>query len=243
VLTIAAAILVPFHLLAAFLSRDVATRSFINNALAPGGTRSSSGGSEILVVYGLLIFQSLAPFFLGGAIARLVSAWYAGGALTAGDALRASFRRTPALVGAWAVLLVPKAAGFACCYLTALVPITFFCVTAPAIVIEGLGPLAGPARSFRLVSRRFWPCLLVIAVASIAASVLSYALGLIPTLLASILPRPFDWLVQGVITAGVSLIVTTALVSVAVLLYLDLRIRTEGLDIELGATDAFARAA
>ena len=37
------------------------------------------------------------------------------------------------------------------------------------------------------------------------------------------------------------MVVTTALVSMSVLLYLDLRIRTEGLDIELQAADAFAR--
>ena len=36
------------------------------------------------------------------------------------------------------------------------------------------------------------------------------------------------------------MVVTTALVSVSVLLYLDLRIRTEGLDLELDAADAFA---
>ena len=39
--------------------------------------------------------------------------------------------------------------------------------------------------------------------------------------------------------AGAALIATTALVGVSVLLYIDLRARTEGLDLELRAVDAF----
>ncbi len=67
-------------------------------------------------------------------------------------------------------------------------------------------------------------------------------LGGVPEFFAALLPPPFDWLTTAVISAAVSMVVTTALVSMSVLLYLDLRIRTEGLDIELHAADAFARA-
>ena len=58
-----------------------------------------------------------------------------------------------------------------------------------------------------------------------------------PEYLAGLLPAPFDWMATGIVSAAVSMVVTTALVSMSVLLYLDLRIRTEGLDIELQAAE------
>ena len=183
---------------------------------------------------------TLAPFFLGGALARLVSAWYAGSDLTAGDALRAAWHRAPALAAAYLVLLPLKLLGLMVCTVGIIPVMTLFALTAPAITIEGLGPIAGARRSWRLVSRRFWPCVGVIVVATIGAYVLNSIFSSVPQLLTSLLPAPFDWLGRGLVEAAVSLVVTTALVSVSVLLYLDLRIRTEGLDLELEAADVFA---
>ncbi len=194
----------------------------------------------MLVGYLGVALLTLAPFFLGGALARLVSAWYAGGDLSAGDALRAAWHKAPALAGAYLVLLPLKILGLMLCLVGAVPVVTLFALTAPAITIEGLGPIAGARRSWRLVSRRFWPCVGVIVVASIGAYVLNSIFSSIPQLLTSLLPAPFDWLGRGLVESAVSLVVTTALVSVSVLLYLDLRIRTEGLDLELQAADVFA---
>ena len=73
------------------------------------------------------------------------------------------------------------------------------------------------------------------------AYVLTNIFSTVPEVLTSLLPAPFNWLARGMVGALVSMVVTTALVSVAVLLYLDLRIRTEGLDLELEAADVFTR--
>ncbi len=244
VFTIAAVILVPVHLIAAFAQRNNSIGASIDNLTNTLNTGQSTGtsDSQVFTVYAASALAALALFFLGGAIGRLVSAWYAGGDITASEALRASFRRTPALVAAFALLLPLKLLGLCGFYFGALVPVTLFSLTAPAMVIEGLGPINGARRSWRLIARRFWFCILVVLLAVIGSGILTNVLGGVPEYLAGLLPSPFDWIGTGIVSSAVSMVVTTALVSMSVLLYLDLRIRTEGLDIELQAADAFARA-
>lgn len=242
VFAVAAAILIPFHLLTAYITHDARAGLSIGRIFDGSGSTQSATVTGVGWVYLALGLSTLAPFLLGGALGSLVSSWYAGGDLSAREALRAMARRSPALVGAWLVLLPLKVISFAACLVPSLAVITLFVVTAPAITVEGLGPIAGASRSWRLVSRRFWPSLAAVVAASIGAYVLNLIFGLLPQVLAGLLPAPFDWLGQALVTAAVALVVQTALLSVAVLLYLDLRIRTEGLDLVLAATDAFPRA-
>ncbi|MGZ4728369.1 MAG: hypothetical protein ACXWB2_11665 [Acidimicrobiales bacterium] len=244
VFTIAAVILIPVHLIAAFAQRDTSVGASFGNLVNAfnTGQSTSTSDSQVLAVYGASALAALALFFLGGAIGRLVSAWYAGGDITATEALAASFRRAPALVAALLMLLPLKFLGLCGLYFGVLFPVTLFSLTAPALVVEGIGPVAAARRSWRLIARRFWFCVLAVLLAALGSSLLTSVLGGVPEFFASLLPPPFDWLTNAAIGAGVSMVVTTALVSMSVLLYLDLRIRTEGLDIELQAADAFARA-
>ena len=115
-------------------------------------------------------------------------------------------------------------------------------MTAPAIVVEQLGPWDGVVRSVTLVSRRFWWAVFVTDVASLGVYVLSRLWRIVGTDLAGILAEPWSWIVSGLLNGALDLVFVTALLSVSVLLYLDLRVRTEGLDIELGVADAFGRA-
>ena len=103
-------------------------------------------------------------------------------------------------------------------------------------------PVRGIKRSAQLVSRRFWPSLGIILLASLIEMVLQFSLAAIPMIIAVFLPSPADWIVLAVGGSAAALIATTALVGVSVLLYIDLRARSEGLDLELRAMDAFDRA-
>ena len=244
VFTIAAVILIPAHLLAAFAQRDASLSSSIDNITNTLNTGQSTpiSDSQVLASYGALALLAVSLFFLGGALGRLVTAWYTGGDISAGEALGAAFRRTPALVAAFLVLLPLKFAGLIACYVGVIVPVTLFSLTAPVLVVEGVGPVQAARRSWRLIARRFWFCVGLVLLGVIGSGLLTNLLGGVPSYFASLLPRPFDWLTAAAISTAVLMVVTTALVSMSVLLYLDLRIRTEGLDIELEATDAFARA-
>ncbi len=241
VLGIAAAILVPVFMVAAFLQRDAANGYSFGSGLSLTQVLATSGGT-VVSEYAAAILVAASLFYLGGALGRLVSAWYAGGDLTAGQALAAAFRRTPALMAAFAMLLPVKVVSAMLCYLPVIPTVTLFSLTAPAIVIEGLGPFAGARRSWQLIARRFWPSLGIIVAATLGSSILSSVLTVLPTLFALLLPNPGQWIVLGLARAAVALVIVTTLVSVSVLLYMDLRIRTEGLDLELAAADAFVDA-
>jgi hypothetical protein len=236
---IAGAILVPVYMVGAFFQRNILRDSTFGLPSFGAGGLVTLTPTDLLGSVAAALLAAAALFLLGGALGRLVTAWYAGGDLSAGEALAASFRRAPALLAAFVVLLPLKVIGYAFEEVGALLPVTLFAVTAPIITVEGLGPIAGARRSWRLVMRRFWPCVLVIVVGAIGSSVMTFALELIPDALASLLPSPLDWIVTGAARGAVAMVVTTALASLSVLLYLDLRIRTEGLDLELDASDAF----
>lgn len=199
-------------------------------------------GASVPVTVFVAALASLSLFFVGGVVATFVSGWYAGKEVTGGDALRASFRRTGAFLAAWALLLPVKAMSYVLCVLPLAVTVTFFALVAPAIVIEGLGPLQGIRRSAQLVARRFWPTLGIVMLATLVENVLQTALSAIPLIVAALVPAPANWIVLAAGNAAAALVTTTALVGVSVLLYFDLRARTEGLDLDIRAADAFGRA-
>jgi hypothetical protein len=190
----------------------------------------------------VVAIATLSMFFVGGIVSNFVASWYAGNDLRAGEALRATFRRTPAFLIAWLVLFPVKVVSYVLCIAPIAVTVTFFALTAPAITMEGIGPFGGIRRSAQLVARRFWRCLGVVLLASLLEVVLQFALAAIPTIIAVFVPSPGDWIVLAAGEAAAALVTTTALVGASVLLYIDLRARTEGLDLELRAVDAFDRA-
>jgi hypothetical protein len=233
-----AVVIVPIQMLAVWL------QSLADDPVeqSPYGALSSlTSGASLPVTMLVAAIASLSLFFVGGIVSSFVVAWYSGRDISVGEALRAAFRRWGPFLVAWAVLLPVKAVSYALCILPLAVTVTFFALTAPVITIEGLGPFAAIKRSAQLISRRFWPALGVVLLATLIETVLQFALAAIPMIIAIFLPAPADWMVLAVGEAGAALIATTALVGVSVLLYIDLRVRTEGLDLELRATDAFDR--
>jgi len=232
-----AVIIVPTQIVAVWLqstTTDAVDRSPYDTLL------DLTSGASIPITLLVASLASLSLFYVGGIVATFATAWYSGRDITGGDALRSTFRRTLPFVAAWALLLPVKALSYAFCVFPLAVTVTLFALTAPAIAVEGLGPWAGIKRSAQLVTRRFWPALGVIVLSALIETVLQFALSAIPMIIAIFLPPPADWIVLAAGNAGAALIATTALVGVSVLLYIDLRVRTEGLDLDLRAADAFS---
>jgi hypothetical protein len=240
VLGAAAAVVVPLQVIAVLVQRAVVDTDELATVLTGGPLLPGATGGTFVgaLVVGLL--QSLLLFFLGAVVATFVSAWYAGDEVDGRQALRASVSHSGALVAAWLLLTPLKAVSYALCVLPLAVTVTFFALTAPAIVVERLGPIAGIKRSAQLVSRQFWRCLGIVLLSALVESVLQSALTIIPTIVAVLVPESIGWILLAVGQAAAGLLTLTALVAVSVLLYFDLRMRTEGLDIELRARDAYA---
>jgi len=126
---------------------------------------------------------------------------------------------------------------YAACYLG------FWAVAAPALLLENLGVTAALRRSFRLVRGSFWRVfgisLLTAVIAYVVRQVFAVPFSLIGTLLAEVadisgLSGAFVQLLIsdiGTILAGAVLYPFTA--GAVALLYLDLRMRREGMDVEV----------
>ena len=235
VFVIAGVFVVPLELVSAWVQRDSLADSGLAGALSAASSGSSNADINAAAII-LIVLSGLVLSFVAGAVAHLLSSWYAETAVTAGDALRASLRRAPALIVAWLIVHLAEGGAALGFLLPALFVMPLFLVTAPAIVVEHLGPWAGVRRSWRLCRVRYGAVLgagLLIAIVSTLLTVALSGLGLVFSLL------PFGWIID-VVCRGASALVTVPFVAAATtLVYLDLRIRAEGLDLELDIAEHF----
>ncbi len=224
-----------------------------------GGARASTGIEELLWVLGLMV-NSLATCLVGGYLAALVIRRQAGLAVTISSGYRKVVRRLPALFIAWAIghswILIgswlvrgigDSAQTLVLIYGSPIVMVlvTMTVVVAPAIVIEGLGPFAGLARSWRLARRSFATLLGFTLASVIVGVVVQYGIAYLPRLLQStelLSFGRFGWLTEGV-AGQIGRLISMPIVGIATtLVYLQIRMTTEGLDLTLDADRVFEAA-
>ena len=241
VLLITAVFVVPLHLISAFAQRNLYSGQSFFDAVNNPTLQSGNTDSARLVLGGAVALISLLVTpFVAGAISKVVAASYLGGEETVGSALRATGRRTWALLGAWFLVHILESIGFVLCIFPGLVVMATFVAVAPAIVIERLGPIRGMRRSARLLWPRLFPTMGTALVAGLLAGVVGNALGTVPSFAALAIGLKYGW---PLLAAGsiLSALVTTPFVAiVATLIYFDGRIRQEGFDLQLMA-DELAR--
>lgn len=242
ILGITALFVVPVHLLAAYLQRNALGGTGVFDLLSSDdpavvAEANRTNGGEIAAGILVWVVPALALTFVAAAVARLVGAWSVGHDVAAGDLLRTVGRKGWTLFAAFVVVHLAEAVSLLGCYIGIVFVMPLFAVTAPVIGAEGLGPLKAVRRSFNLVTRRYWPVLGIAWLIGLTAALLSYALGGLPQLLTAWWGYDVAWplLAAGNILGAV--IATPFVAAATVLLYLDLRIRTEGLDIEMSARE------
>ena len=246
IIALTAVFVVPVQALSAWMNRG--TDGLDLEALFDQNDTSfqigASGGFEGSAAVVLQVGSMLALVFVAAALARLVSAWQVGHDLSLGELLQGSAPRAWPLLASWVLIHLLEAVALIGVVLP-LAVMTWFLVTAPVIGAEGLGPVQAMRRSARLVARRFWMVLGLALLGLLVETLFETAIGLLPTLLSGVLGTDgVGWLLPAVIGILTSLITIPVVAGITVLIYLDLRVRTEGLDLELDALDAFpARAA
>jgi hypothetical protein len=240
-ITIAAIVGVPFELLSGVIQLSVASSpdqvgSF---GVSTGGMTGSVSRAQVagLVVTGLIGF--LVTLVVTAATVKAIGDAYLGREPSVRDSLLFAVRRTRSLL--WLYLL--EGVGLTFAFIALFVPGIWlwvaWSVATPVLLIEDVRGSRALRRSFRLVRRRWWPtfavqvmALVIVGVASFVASGLltaiplavddsSVLLRVIASTLASAFAVALVQPVQGAITT---------------ILYFDLRVRKEGLDVALLAS-------
>ena len=170
------------------------------------------------------------------ACVKAVSDAYLQQSPSAGGSLRFAGRRLHSLV--WLSILQAVLLVFA--FIALIGPGVWLAlawiVAFPALLLEGVKGRKALGRSFRLVRKRWWPTFGVILLAYLLAFVLQFFSGIVLGAL-SFTDLSDNLLgtvaVSTVVTTIAALIPTPFTAAVVVLVYFDLRVRKEGLDIAL----------
>lgn len=235
IVTIVAVVSGPVQLLAAFARRNefggnsIFTIFSNPSAAQDNGTSNTSATTSLFVAFlGLFILP-----YAAGAISRVVSASYLGSAERPGQALRAAGRRFISLLVAWVLIHVLEVVAFVLIILPGLIVMSLSVCVAPAIVLEGLGAMAGIRRSWSLNRHRMWRVMGI-----------SLLTGLLVSIIGGIVSEPFalaglaiglhwGWILLFIGNLTASLVTVSLTAIIATLIYFDGRIRYEGMDLQI----------
>ena len=177
----------------------------------------------------------LLPFSVG-AVYYAATAFAAGSVETIGSVLMGTLRRYFGLFGVLLIALLVA--------LTAVLIITIpvviwievrWAVAFPALLAERVGPTRALGRSWALAKGNWWRTLGILIVVSILVSIIQAAIGATLGGIAALMPgltTDFRAGLVTVVTALVSAIVGAITPIAVTMLYLDLRVRKEGVDLD-----------
>lgn len=225
--------------------------SFANIFVATGSTTPVFNSQQFLNLFGPILLGLVGGFFLLpisiGAVYRAVTDVALGRPATIGSVLRETLARyVPllALVGLGILIfigwIIAEIIGL---FLLVLPGLAVFCaaiylavrwtLTVAAMMAEDIGPIRGLGRSWNLVSGSWWRTFGILLIVGILQTIISYGLFILFGVIAALFSTgDFQAAVVQVggtlLTALVSPITTIAIT----LLYFDLRVRKEGLDLD-----------
>jgi len=225
--------------------------SFANIFVTTGSTTPVFNSQQFLNLFGPILLGLVGGFFLLpisiGAVYRAVTDVALGRPATIGSVLRETLARYLPLLGlvglgilifiGW---IIAEIIGFV---LLVLPGLAVFCaaiylavrwtLTVAAMMAEDIGPIRGLGRSWNLVSGSWWRTFGILLIVGILQTIISYGLFILFGVIAALFSTgDFQAAVVQVggtlLTALVSPITTIAIT----LLYFDLRVRKEGLDLD-----------
>ncbi|HKP15322.1 MAG TPA: hypothetical protein VJT85_04630 [Gemmatimonadaceae bacterium] len=181
-------------------------------------------GANLLLLLGFWLVFAL----MGAVLTVCASQAYLGEQVDVGAAVRQALPRWPLVLIAAVLRFAMVIFGLFFFFIGALYPAARFFAVTPAIVLEGVGLGTSFGRASALSKGRKWHIILTMGLAFIIYLVVAFGIVLSAQL--------FGSLVVQVILMAIFTIVGYPVVAITgTVLYYDLRIRSEGLDIELMA--------
>lgn len=206
----------------------------------------------VLVFVQIFLVQGIAT----GALARAVGDNYLGRQTGIFEAYRGIGKSWPSLLGALLFLgllsivamlwwiIVPCVGWFTGAGMMVFLAGAVAPLTAPSVILEEKGAIAGVRRAWSLARRRFWPLLgYVFVLYLFSLIIVNGPAGIVSLLLTGAVDTFSDstsyivisTIVQALVTLIATLIYYPLQMTAFTLIYFDLRVRTEGFDIALSA--------
>lgn len=239
-LGIALIVMIPLRLIAAAMPgsplRDARPDQlldiFVGNLSQPGA---------VVAAFVTLILESVALFTIASIYGELAASWYSGRAISATDLLVSSIKRSPMVALAWGAVHAIEAGGALFTVgIGGVLAAVFFIVVAPVMGAEKAGPIIALKRSINLVSGRIGHSAAVFALSGTGAVVMRMVIEFAPSFLGLELLRLPLWLTAGVVDLLATVVATAFVAATSTVLYLDLRVRREGIDLDMAMSRAFS---
>lgn len=203
---------------------------------------NSSDQAPLPVLLLAAVVIDFAYALLGGALATLVAGWYQGRRPGVGDALRGLYARLTPIVGSWALLLPLRAFALAVLGgfpLLSGVLAAYTLVLVPVIVVERTTAVAGIKRSFALSRKRVGSLFVTLLLAVVLEGLVYASAAVFVAFASGMLPFDVPELLASAAVSAVSLLTAPIMVGLAIVSYLELRVRREGLDLDLESAEVF----
>ena len=215
----------------------------VNNPdqLAAIQARQSQYTSSPLYLLSFPIAALLVPFSVG-ALYRAATSLAAGNLETVGSVLAGTARRYFAV---WGIVILGALVAIGMIGIVTIPVVLWvlirWSVAIPALFAEGIGPVKALGRSWNLVRDNWWRTLGILIIVTIMVSLIQTALATLFGGAAALVPGLTGDIRAGIVTTVTTLIdaLVGAIQPIAItLLYLDLRVRKEGLDLDQLARQA-----
>jgi hypothetical protein len=233
-------LILPVQILSALITASVAPEQFDFTTTESGVEAGEE--AEFLVGQAVIILLTFVSVLLATAVCfKAVADAYLGATPDWRRSLRFAVRRLGGLLGVGVLGGLLVALGFLAVIIPGIWLAVAFAVAVPALLLERVGPVAALRRSFRLVRKRWWPTAGVLVVGylliGIIGALVQGVVMIVPSLLAD--GNTFVGALGSVVGGTLGSALTTPYsAAVVTLVYFDLRVRKEGLDLQLIAEGA-----
>jgi hypothetical protein len=233
-------LILPVQILSALVTASVAPEQFDLTSTESGVEEGEE--AEFLIGQGVIALLSVVSVLLATAVCfKAVADAYLGVEPEWRRSLRFAVRRLGGLFGVAIVGGILVALATVALIVPGVWLFVSYSVAVPALLLERVGPINALRRSFRLVRGRWWPTAGTLLVGylliGILGALVTAVIMVVPSLVAegNTLVGALGAVVGG--TVG-SVLTTPYSAAVVTLLYFDLRVRKEGLDLQLIAEGA-----
>jgi hypothetical protein len=194
---------------------------------------ASDSAAQLGASFLVIVISAISSAFVVAACSRIVADAYVDHTEATSEAVRRAGRRFFAIIGLATIVALAQTAGVFACFVGIVVPLVFFAVAEPALILEGVGVFKALSRSIELTKSKFGHVLGLVLAAQLLSIVLTGGLTALLSIGLATDNTTVLVALQSVANAIAATITTPFIATATVALYFDLRVRIEGFDIQL----------